>query len=57
MMYNQLAEAGLSDKKPVKLRIIRPHYNLIDNVLDFDPVKIREMMELGYKDARLKYII
>jgi NTE family protein len=57
MMYNQLAEAGLSNKKPIKLRIIKPHYNLLDNVLDFDPRKIREMMELGYKDARLRYIM
>lgn len=51
-MYNKLAEAGLSNKKPVKLRIFKPHYNLVDNVLDFDPVKIREMMEKGYEDAR-----
>jgi NTE family protein len=51
------AEAGLSNKKPIKLRIIKPHYNLLDNVLDFDPRKIREMMELGYKDARLRYIM
>jgi NTE family protein len=57
MMYNQLAEAGLSNKKPIKLRIIKPHYNLLDNVLDFDPRKIREMMELGYKDAHLRYIM
>jgi NTE family protein len=57
MMYNQLAEAGLSNKKPIKLRIIKPHYNLLDNVLDFDPRKIREMIELGYKDAHLRYIM
>jgi NTE family protein len=57
MMYNQLAEAGLSNKKTIKLRIIKPHYNLLDNVLDFDPRKIREMIELGYKDARLRYIM
>jgi NTE family protein len=57
MMYNKLAIAGLSDKKPVKLRILKPHYNLLDNVLDFDPAKIREMMEKGYKDAMVNYIM
>lgn len=56
-MHNKLAEAGLDDRKLIKLRIIKPHYNLIDNVLDFDPIKIREMIDKGYKDAQLKYII
>lgn len=51
-MYNKLAEAGLSDKKPVKLRILKPHYNLVDNILDFDPIKIKEMMAKGYEDAK-----
>lgn len=55
MMYNQLAEAGLTNKKPIKLRILKPHYNLIDNVLDFNPSKIREMIEKGYEDAQIKY--
>ena len=57
IMHNKLAEAGLSDKIPVKLRIIKPHYNLLDNVLDFDPSKIKEMIEKGYKDAQIKYIM
>lgn len=52
IMYNKLAEAGLTDKKPVKLRIFRPHNNLLDDVLNFDPEKIREMIEIGYEDAR-----
>ena len=57
LMHNQLAEAGLSNKKLIKLRIIKPHYNLIDNIFDFNPVKIREMMKQGYLDAQTKYII
>jgi NTE family protein len=52
LMYNLLAEAGISNKKVVKLRIFRPHNNLIDDVLNFDPIKIREMMALGYSDAK-----
>jgi len=55
--YNKLARAGLSDKKPVKLRILRPHYNLVDNVLDFDPVIIKEMMQQGYEDAKRIYTV
>lgn len=57
MMHNVLAEAGLSDKKLIKFRIIKPHFNLIDNVFDFSPIKIKEMIEKGYEDARSKYIL
>lgn len=51
LMYNKLAEAGFSDKKIVRTRVIRPEFNLIDNLLDFDPKKIKKMMDLGYIDA------
>ena len=51
-MYNKLAELSDSDKKVVKLRIIRPHYNLVSNVFDFDPKKIKKMIEDGYEDAK-----
>jgi NTE family protein len=50
-MYNKLAEAGLTGKKYVKINIIRPNHNLIENLLDFDPIKIREMMQIGFEDA------
>lgn len=52
LMYNKLAEAGLTDKKPVKIRIFRPHNSLLDDILNFDPQKIQEMIEIGYEDAR-----
>lgn len=55
VMYNRLAEAGLTDKKPIKLRILKPHYNLLDNVLDFNPKQIAEMIEKGYQDAKRNY--
>jgi NTE family protein len=55
-MYNKLALAGLSDKKYVKLNILRPDYNLIEDLLDFSPKKIAEMMQKGYQDAKVKYI-
>jgi hypothetical protein len=47
----------LTHKKYVKLNIIRPENNLIEDLLDFRPEKIREMMEKGYKDAVVKYIM
>ncbi len=56
-MYNILAQNMLTHKKYVKLNIIRPENNLIEDLLDFRPEKIREMMEKGYKDAVANYIM
>lgn len=56
-MYNKLVEAGLTNKKYVKLNILRPEHNLIEDLLDFRPEKIREMMEKGYADAKSRYIV
>jgi NTE family protein len=54
-IYNQLASTGYSDKKIIKMNLIRPTFNLIDNLLDFDPEKIQKMMETGYLDAKNQY--
>jgi NTE family protein len=51
-MHNKLAEKGVEGYRAVKLNIIRPKYNLIEDFLDFSPHKIREMMEKGYADAK-----
>jgi hypothetical protein len=56
-MYNILAQNMLTHKKFVKLNIIRPETNLIEDLLDFRPEKIQEMMEKGYKDAVANYIM
>lgn len=56
-MHNKMAEAGLLDKKIIKLNILRPDYNLIEDLLDFRPEKISEMMKRGYADAKSKYIM
>ncbi len=56
-MHNRLALAGLEDRKFVKINILRPDYNLIEDLLDFRPEKIKEMMEKGYADAKYKYIM
>ena len=50
--YNEMAKLGWEGKREVKLNIIRPEFNLTDDVMDFDPVKIRKMIEKGYKDAQ-----
>jgi len=56
-MHNRLAEAGLSDRQLVKMNILRPDYNLIEDLLDFRPHKIQEMMQKGYADAKYRYIM
>lgn len=56
-MYNKLASVGLTEKKHVQLNIIRPDYNLIEDLLDFRPAKLVEMTQKGYNDAKLKYIV
>jgi NTE family protein len=55
-MYNLLVKAGISDKKMVKMNILRPDFNLTEDLLDFDPVKLKQMAEKGYQDAKSKYI-
>lgn len=55
-MHNKLAEAGISNKKYIKINIIRPDFNLIEDLLDFRPLKIQEMMKKGYEDAKINFI-
>lgn len=55
-LYNKLASIGLTEKKHVQLNIIRPDYNLIEDLLDFRPEKLAEMTQKGYNDAKCKYI-
>ena len=56
-MYNRLASRGDPDRREIKFHIIRPQHNLIEDLLDFDPVKIKEMMQKGYQDAVINYKI
>jgi NTE family protein len=51
LMYNKLSDAGLSTKKIISLNIVRPKHNLIEDLLDFTPSKIKEMIGIGYNDA------
>jgi len=51
-MYNKLAEKGIAGYHLIKLNIIKPKFNLIEDFIDFSPHKIREMMEKGYNDAK-----
>lgn len=56
-IHNMMVKAGLSDKKFVKMNIIRPDFNLIEDLLNFDPIKLKEMAEKGYQNAKSKYIM
>lgn len=53
-MHNVLARAGAPNKKEIKIHIIRPQFNLVDDLLDFDHSKILEMMQKGYDNAKKK---
>lgn len=56
--YNKLVSAGLcSDKKIIKINIIRPKYDLIDDSLRFNNEDIVNMIEVGYSDAKNSIII
>ena len=52
LIHNKLAEAGVSDKTVIKLNIFRPHYNLTNDLLDFNPIKLKMMFDRGYADAK-----
>lgn len=52
LIYNKLAASCIGDKKVINLNIFRPDYNLIEDLLDFNPVKIKYMLNLGYQDAK-----
>jgi NTE family protein len=56
-MYNRLSAAGLTSKKNVRINIIRPDFNLIEDFLDFRPHKIAEMIAKGYSDAKNKFTL
>lgn len=56
-MHNKLVKAGLSDKKYVQVNILRPNYNLTEDLLDFNPQKLKEMHDRGYYDAVCNYTI
>ena len=52
--HNELAKAGIKKYKNILINIIRPDNNLIEDLLDFDPSKIKNMIEIGYLDAKIK---
>lgn len=58
IMYNKLALLNggyFTDKKAVKMNVIRPNYVLIDNLLDFSHDKIINMIDIGYEDAKMQF--
>jgi NTE family protein len=55
IMYNKLADAGLVGVGKLKLNIIRPRFNLVEDIFDFSPAIIRDMFDIGYKDVKELY--
>lgn len=52
LLYNKLSAANLSDKKLIKYRIIQPEVNLIENLMKFDKVDIKNMIDIGYQRCK-----
>lgn len=52
IMHNRLAEAGITEARKLKLNIIRPRFNLAENIFDFSPAKLKQMFDTGYQDAK-----
>lgn len=55
--HNKLAKAGIDKYKNIIINIIRPNNNLTEDLLDFDPIKIKKMIEIGYLDAKSKFVL
>lgn len=54
-MHNILATNNVPGYNNIKLDIINPKYNLTEDFLDFNPIIIKELLALGYIDAKDSY--
>ena len=56
IMYNKLVAAGFEkDKKMIKVNIIRPHEELVDNQMVFKKHEINKLIIQGYNDAKNQF--
>lgn len=52
-LYNKISQLDpASGKKFINMTVIRPDGNLVDNSLEFDPIQIKRMIDIGYADAQ-----
>lgn len=52
-LYNKVASLNTdSDKRVIDMRVVRPNANLVEDSLEFDPIKIKGMIDKGYADAK-----
>jgi len=56
-IYNKLAKLKCTDRKELIINIIRPKSILMENILDFNKDKIKDMIDVGYQDAKLQFNI
>lgn len=54
---NKLALANIKEKKYIRYNIIRPPFNLVEDLLDFNKYKINEMIDIGYSCAKKLYVL
>lgn len=52
LMYNDMAAGGMTDKKELVIRVIRPSSVLTSDSLDFSPKSLETMRMAGYEDAK-----
>jgi len=55
-LYNQMVIGGISNKRLLKIKIVRPIVGLPFSSLNFDHDNIMAMMEIGYNQAKAQYI-
>lgn len=55
--HNKLAKAGIDKYQYITVNIVRPANNLTEDLLDFNPNKIKKMIEVGYLDAKSNFIL
>lgn len=54
-LHNKLAAYGIDRVRPIQFNILRPDNNLTEDLLDFNPTKLKAMQQIGYLEARSKY--
>jgi NTE family protein len=55
-LYNKMVIGGISNKRLLKIKIVRPIFGLPFSSLNFDHENMMAMMEIGYNQAKAQYI-
>lgn len=55
-LHNKLAVHQIDNIKYIKLNIVRPDFNLSSDLLDFNKKDIKKIKDIGYVDAKSKFM-